>query len=105
MKLLLIEDEKEILSFLKLNLSNCGFVIDTAQNGVNGLALAKENIYNLIILDLNLPDLSGQKVCEELRGDGQMMPILILSANDKINSKINLLNLGADDYLVKPFSL
>jgi len=105
MKLLIIEDEKEILSFLKVNLASLGFVVDGAKTGQAGLALAQEGLYDLLILDLNLPDLSGQKICEVLRGQGQTIPILILSANGKLNSKIDLLNLGADDYLVKPFSL
>ncbi|MEI6836031.1 MAG: response regulator transcription factor [Candidatus Falkowbacteria bacterium] len=105
MKLLIIEDEKEILSFLKTNLASLGFVADGAQTGQIGLTLAEENIYDLIILDLNLPDLNGQKICENLRTKGQMTPILILSANSKLESKIDLLNLGADDYLAKPFSL
>lgn len=104
MKLLIIEDDKEMLSFLKSNLSNSGFVVDSAKNGKTGLNLARENIYDLIILDLNLPDLSGQKICEELRNEGRMMPILILSGNSKTDNKTNLLNLGADDYMVKPFS-
>jgi len=89
MKLLIIEDDKEMLSFLKSNLSNSGFVVDSAKNGKTGLNLARENIYDLIILDLNLPDLSGQKICEELRNEGRMMPILILSGNSKTDNKTN----------------
>lgn len=105
MKLLIIENEEDVLSFLKSNLSTRGFIIDGAKTGQAGLTLVETNIYDLIILDLNLPDLNGCKICETLRHDGLMIPILILTANEEINSKITLLNMGADDYMIKPYSL
>ena len=105
MKILIIEDEEEILSFLKPNLSAHGFIIDCARTGKNGITLAEENIYDLIILDLNLPDVNGSKVCEIIRKAGLTIPILILSADIEIDSKVGLLNYGADDYMTKPFSL
>ena len=105
MKLLIIEDDPKISSFLKSNLGCYGFITDVAKTGQSGLDLAETNNYNLIILDLNLPDLSGQKVCEKLRQENNTTPILVLSADLKTDSKISLLNLGVDDYMTKPFSL
>lgn len=105
MKLLIIEDDPKISSFLKSNLNCCGFIADVAKTGQAGLDLAEENNYDLIILDLNLPDLSGQKVCEKLRQENNTTPILVLSADLETDSKINLLNVGVDDYMTKPFSL
>lgn len=104
MKLLIIEDDKEISTFLKANLSNSGFVVDATMSGQSGLNMAQENIYDLIILDLNLPDMNGQHICQELRRTGKMMPILVLSANSQIKDKTELLDQGADDYMIKPFS-
>ena len=105
MKLIIIDDDKEIITYLKANLNNYGFLVDVASNGKTGLKLISKNDYDLIILDLNLPDISGEQVSKTLRLNNQTMPILILSADQTIESKINLLNFGADDYLVKPFSL
>ncbi len=105
MKLLIIDDEKQISSFLQTNLEAINFVVDSAQNGKDGLALAMENIYDLIILDLSLPDINGQEICKELRASGLMTKILILSASSQTNNKVELLNFGADDYMTKPFSL
>jgi len=105
MKLIIIDDDKEIITCLKANLNNYGFLVDVASNGKTGLKLISKNDYDLIILDLNLPDISGEQVSKTLRLNNQTMPILILSADQTIESKINLLNFGADDYLVKPFSL
>jgi len=105
MKLIIIDDDKEIITYLKANLNNYGFLVDVASNGKTGLKLISKNDYDLIILDLNLPDLSGEQISKTLRLNNQTMPILILSADQTIESKINLLNFGADDYLVKPFSL
>ena len=104
MKLLIIDDEKQISSFLQTNLEAINFVVDSAQNGKDGLALAMENIYDLIILDLSLPDINGQEICKELRASGLMTKILILSASSQTNNKVELLNFGADDYMTKPFS-
>lgn len=105
MKLLIIDDEKQILSFLKINLESLGFVVDIAENGESGLSLAQINAYDLIILDLSLPDISGEDICKNLRNEGQNTKILILSANSQTTNKVYLLNTGADDYLTKPFSL
>lgn len=105
MNILIIEDEKETLSFLKVNLSNCGFIVDGVSTGQKGLNLINKNSYDIIILDLILPDLNGKKICETLRQENKTMPILVLSANEKTESKISPLNSGIDDYMEKPFYL
>jgi DNA-binding response OmpR family regulator len=104
MKILIIEDDKNILEFLKPNLKTEGFVIDSADNGKDGLFLANTNHYNLILLDYNLPDKNGNEICKEIRKRGKNLPILMLSVNDSTDNKVKLLNCGADDYLVKPFA-
>ena len=103
MKILLIEDDKSTLSFLKNNLKHSGFSINTSSNGQDGLNLALTVNHDLIVLDLNLPDISGFEVCQKIRQAKLMMPILILSGEDKTSSKTLLLDSGADDYLTKPF--
>jgi len=105
MKIIIIEDNQELLTSLKSNLSNSGFIIDGAINGKNCLELIDQNDYDLAILDLNLPDIKGEEICKNIRSSGKMLPIIILSAEYKIDNKINLLNLGADDYLTKPFEI
>jgi two-component system copper resistance phosphate regulon response regulator CusR len=103
MKILIIEDDKSMLSFLKNNLKHSGFSINASSNGQDGLNLALTNSHDLIILDLNLPDISGFEVCQKVRQAKLMTPILILSGEDKTSSKTLLLDSGADDYLTKPF--
>lgn len=105
MQLIIIEDNQELLTSLKSSLSSCGFIVDGADTGETGLELVGKNNYDLIILDLNLPDLNGDEVCKIIREDGKMLPIIILSADCQIERKINVLNLGADDYLIKPFEI
>ncbi len=105
MKVIIIDDDREILNFVKISLTNEGFSIDCSTNGKNGLELIKNNNYDIIILDLIIPDTNGEEICKEIRADGNTTPIMILSANQKIESKIQILNLGADDYITKPFSI
>ena len=104
MKILIIEDDQDILSFLKFNLEKEGFVVDVECDGKKGEDLAFINEYNLIILDLNLPSKNGNEICKYLRDQGKTMPVLILSVEDDIKTKVDLLNSGADDYMLKPFS-
>ena len=101
---MVIEDDKDISDLLKSSLRAEGFVVDAAADGQDGLTMASVNQYDLIILDLNLPRKNGDEICRELRARGKAMPILMLSVQSKIEDKINLLNLGADDYVCKPFS-
>lgn len=105
MKVIIIDDDQEILSFLEKSLTQDGFMVDCAKRGDEGLELIKNNGYDLIILDLSLPDTSGDEICKIIRQEKKTTPVMILSANYKVESKIRLLNLGADDYLIKPFSL
>ena len=105
MKILIVEDEKEIADFLRQSLAAEMFVTDVAHDGEKGAALAKINPYDLIILDNVLPKKNGLSVCQEIRAAKLVTPILILSAQSNTDLKIDLLNAGADDYLIKPFAL
>lgn len=104
MRILLVEDEIEIHKFLKHSLEAACYAVDIAEDGEQGVFLAKTNNYDLIILDMMLPKKNGDQVCQEIRAAGIITPIIILSVRSETNTKINLLNLGADDYLTKPFS-
>jgi len=104
MRILVIEDEQEIIDFLKPSLENAGFVVDAAMDGEQGAFLAKTNSYDLMIVDLMLPKKDGKEVCNEIREKGITTPILILSVIAETKNKTDLLNVGADDYLTKPFA-
>jgi len=104
MKILIIEDEKDIATFIKSCLESADFVVEYTESGEHGSFQARVNNYDLIILDLNLPDRNGFEVCRDIRLDGIKIPILILTVESEIESKVQLLNAGADDYLTKPFS-
>lgn len=104
MRLLFVEDDRGIAAALIQALAN-DHQITLAPTGGRGLFEARNNQYDAVILDLNLPDMSGLDVCRQMREDGMTLPILILSAETEIMSKIRLLDAGADDYLTKPFSL
>lgn len=105
MKLLIIDDEKDLIEILAADLEKQGFTIDCALSGQEGLDLLAKNVYDLLILDLTLPDMGGLQVCQNIRSIGQSLPILILSADNRVEKKIHLLNSGVDDYLTKPFSI
>lgn len=104
MNLLLIEDDTEIVSSLTPQLKERGFVVDVAFDGEEGLAKAQKNNYDIIILDKGLPKKDGLEVCASIRTAGKHMPILILSVKSEIDTKTELLDAGADDYMTKPFS-
>jgi two-component system OmpR family response regulator len=104
MNILVIEDDKEIIDFLKLSLDEAGFVVDTAEDGQAGADKALNNNYDLIVLDYNLPQKDGGQICREIRNSGKSVPIIILSVKSEIDDKVNLLNMGADDYIAKPYS-
>lgn len=105
MRLLLIEDDKEIAHLLSIALKSLCFAIDTVEDGRKGLNLALINNYDLIITDYNLPILSGREIIESIRSENKSTPILVLSVRSEIDDRVDLLNLGADDYLTKPFTL
>lgn len=104
MNLLLIEDDKEIVSSLAPQLKERGFAVDIAFDGEEGLGKAQKNDYDIIILDKGLPKKDGLEVCSSIRSAGKHMPILILSVKSEIDTKTELLGAGADDYMTKPFS-
>lgn len=104
MKILIIEDEHKTGDYLQKGLSEAGFVVDLARNGLDGLHLAMSEPYDLIILDVMLPDLNGWQIVEALRHQGQQMPLLFLTAKDSVENRVRGLELGADDYLIKPFA-
>lgn len=104
MNVLIVEDDKETLDFLKDFLKAEGFVVDATEDGEDGSYKAKVNAYDIVILDIGLPRKDGRQIAAELRADGKTMPILILSIKGEIGTKAELLDIGADDYVVKPFS-
>jgi len=103
-RILIIEDDEAILKFLRRGLAYEGYQVDTATEGQSGLALARDNPPDLVVLDLMLPGIDGLEVCRRLRAGGPV-PILILTAKDTVNDRIQGLDMGADDYMVKPFNL
>lgn len=103
MRLLIVEDDRDIASSLAKILKEHSYSVDVASDGERGYFLASTNSYDLIILDFNLPLLNGREVVTKLRADGSSVPILMLTVRDQASEKAELLNLGADDYLAKPF--
>ena len=104
MKILIVEDEKKTGDYLRQGLREAGFTVDLATSGPDGLHLALEGGYELIVLDVMLPGLDGWKVLESIRRNGREMPVLFLTARDQVEDRVKGLELGADDYLVKPFA-
>ena len=104
MKILIVEDEPKTGEYLRQGLNEAGFVADLAANGSDGLHLALHGEYDLVILDVMLPELDGWQVLASLRRRGLEMPVLFLTARDQVEDRVKGLELGADDYLVKPFS-
>jgi DNA-binding response OmpR family regulator len=105
MKILLVEDDEAIVAALQSALTDDRHVIDVATDGQMGLSLAETYDYDLILLDILIPQLDGISICRQLRSQGQQMPILLLTAKDSQTDKIAGLDAGADDYVVKPFDL
>ncbi len=103
-RILIIEDDEAILAFLKRGLTFDGYEVETAEDGQKGLALARGNLPDLVILDIMLPGIDGIEVCRRLRAAGKV-PILMLTAKDSVGDRVHGLDAGADDYLVKPFNL
>jgi two-component system, OmpR family, copper resistance phosphate regulon response regulator CusR len=103
-KILIVEDEPKTGEYLRQGLREAGFVVDLAQDGLDGLHLALQGEHDLVILDVMLPGMDGWQVLQSLRKRGLHMPVLFLTARDQVEDRIKGLELGADDYLVKPFS-
>ncbi|MBI5920693.1 MAG: heavy metal response regulator transcription factor [Betaproteobacteria bacterium] len=104
MKILIVEDQEKIGDYLKQGLSEAGFIADLARDGMDGLHLALSEAYDLVVLDVMLPRLDGWQVLEAIRHAGKDMPVLFLTARDQVTDRVKGLELGADDYLVKPFA-
>jgi len=104
MKLLLVEDEGKTGDYVQQGLSEAGFVVDMARNGLDGHHLAMTEAYDLIVLDVMLPDVDGWRILQSIRQAGQRTPVLFLTARDSVEDRVKGLELGADDYLVKPFA-
>ena len=103
-RLLIVEDEVRLAAALQRGLATEGFAVDLAHDGVSGLELAAGGGYDAVVLDVMLPGLSGYRVCQELRAAGNWVPVLMLSAKDGEYDQADGLDVGADDYLTKPFS-
>ncbi len=104
MKILLLEDEPKTGAYLKQGLVEAGFVVDWVADGLDGLHLALTEAHDLAILDVMLPGLDGWQVLQGIRRAGKDMPVLFLTARDHVEDRVKGLELGADDYLVKPFA-
>jgi len=104
MKLLIVEDEKKSASYLKKGLQEAGFVVDVADNGEDGLDMALRGDYDLALLDIMLPGCDGWHILTEIRRRGLELPVMFLTARDGVEDRVKGLELGADDYLPKPFA-
>ena len=104
MRLLIVEDEVKTGAYLQQGLSEAGFRVDVAITGEDGLHHASTSDYDLIILDIMLPAFNGFEILEKLRQSGHLSPVIFLSAKDRVEDRVKGFELGADDYLVKPFS-
>lgn len=104
MKILIVEDEQKTGDYLKQGLSEAGFVVDLVRDGLDGVHQALTDDYDLVVLDVMLPKLDGWQVLQQIRQGGKHMPVLFLTARDQIEDRVKGLELGADDYLVKPFA-
>jgi DNA-binding response OmpR family regulator len=103
MRILVVEDQPKMASFIKKGLSSQGYIIDVSETGMGAESMVSENVYDLIILDVNLPDQNGLDTARHLRTDLYKGPILMLTALSSTKDKIHGLDAGADDYLTKPF--
>ncbi|WP_156291436.1 response regulator transcription factor [Oceanobacillus salinisoli] len=103
-KILIVDDEKSIVTLLNYNIEKAGFITDVAYDGLEAIQKIESNDYDLVVLDLMLPGLDGMEVCKHLRNNKIDIPILMLTAKDDEFDKVLGLELGADDYLTKPFS-
>ncbi len=104
-RLLIVDDDKQIRELLAFDISHSGYVVDTAQDGQEGLKKALENHYDLILLDVMMPKMNGYDVCKNIRIAKSDVPILMLTAKGSLEDKTEGFDCGADDYLVKPFEI
>ena len=104
-RILIADDDEEIRELLEFDISQSGYIVDTAKDGLEGLNKALKNTYDLIILDVMMPKMNGFDVCRNIRQAKLAVPILMLTAKGTINDKTEGFEGGADDYLVKPFDI
>jgi two-component system copper resistance phosphate regulon response regulator CusR len=104
MKILIVEDEQKTGDYLRQGLTEAGFVVDLARNGIDGRHQALTEDYDLVVLDIMLPGLDGWEVLRDIRLAGKQMPVLYLTARDRVEDRVKGLESGADDYLLKPFA-
>ncbi|MCL7751892.1 heavy metal response regulator transcription factor [Guyparkeria hydrothermalis] len=104
MKVLIVEDERKTGTYLQQGLTEAGYTVDLATDGVEGLHQALTGHHDLVVLDVMLPNMDGWQILETLRRGGRDMPVLFLTARDQVEDRVRGLELGADDYLVKPFA-
>ena len=105
MRVLVVEDDVRLASVLKRGLEEEGYAVDLARDGTDGLWMATENPYDAVVLDVMLPGIDGFEVCRRLRDAQVWAPVLMLTARDEVSDRVRGLDAGADDYVVKPFSL
>ena len=105
MTVLIVEDDPSVLRFLRQATEEAGYAPQTARDGMVGLRCAKDNAFDIILLDVMLPGMNGFEVCRRLRATGNRTPILIITAKDALEDKVEGLDAGADDYIVKPFHI
>jgi DNA-binding response OmpR family regulator len=105
MRILLVEDERKIAEIVERGLAGETYAVDLSANGAEGWKLANTYVYDLIILDLMLPQMNGAEILQRIREKNGYVPVLVLTATDDVNQKIRLFEMGADDYLTKPFAL
>ncbi|MDJ0694116.1 MAG: response regulator transcription factor [Mastigocoleus sp. MO_167.B18] len=103
--ILLVEDEVKLARFVELELSFEGYQVSVANDGLSGLTMARESHPDIVILDWMLPGMSGVDICRRLRSTGEKVPIILLTAKDEVSDRVTGLDAGADDYVVKPFSI
>ncbi|PSN14007.1 DNA-binding response regulator [filamentous cyanobacterium CCT1] len=104
-RILVVEDEEKLAKFVQLELSYEGYEVSVAHDGLSGLMAARDQTPDLIILDWMMPGLSGVEVCRRLRQTGTATPVILLTAKDEVSDRVEGLDAGADDYVVKPFSI
>ena len=104
-KILLVEDEEKLARFVELELTHEGYQVEKAFDGRTGLELAEKGGFDLLLLDIMLPGLNGLEVLRRLRKEGSAVPVIMLTARDAVMDKVTGLDMGADDYVTKPFSI
>lgn len=104
MRVLLIEDDRKIASFIEKGLKEEGFSVDAAHDGAKGLSMAVDTVYDVAVIDIMLPEVDGLTIIDTMRRDGVKTPVLILSARQSVDDRVQGLQRGGDDYMIKPFS-